>query len=226
MPTQKLRIRFSKTGDLRLTGHLDLARAWERLFRRAGVKLVMSGGFHPRPKIHFPSALAMGEAGTDEVVDVEIERDEIEEFPSEAMNASGDEPSAIACGSLLALLRQVAPSGLLPTAIEELPHDAPTATAREVDYEFPLPREWQAEVTGRVERLLAQPSLWVERREKRAVDMRSYLLGAGVEEGQLRFRLRVAREGSLRARDVLSALSLAELQESGSFATRTSVRLT
>jgi radical SAM-linked protein len=221
MPTRKLRIRFTKTGDLRLTGHLDLARAWERLFRRAGVPLVMSGGFHPRPRIHFPSALAMGEAGTDEVVDVEVEEISAED---------GADGTAEQCDNslnfLLATLRRAAPGGLLPTEIEELPPDAPTATAREVEYEFPLPREWQAEVTGRVERLLAQPSLWVERREKRAVDMRSYLLGVRVEEGQLRFRLRVAREGSLRARDVLSALSLAELQESGSFATRTSVRLT
>lgn len=217
MPTRKLRIRFTKTGDLRLTGHLDLARAWERLFRRVGVQLVMSGGFHPRPRIHFPSALAMGEAGTDEVVDVEVE---------EHGGAGGAEQSGDSFNALLAALRCAAPGGLLPMRIEELPQDAPTATAREVDYEFPLPHEWQAEVTGRVEQMLAQPSLWVERREKRAVDMRSYLLGASVEEGQLRFRLRVAREGSLRARDVLAALSLAELQESGSFATRTNVRLT
>ena len=216
MKPQKLRIRFTKTGDLRLTGHLDLARAWERLFRRVGVPLVMSSGFHPRPRIHFPSALAMGEAGTDEVVDVEV---------AELGAEDGAEQNDNVFDSLLAALRRAAPGGLLPTRIEQLPPDAPTATAQEVDYEFPLPREWQAEVTGRVEQLLAQPSLWGERREKRAVDMRSYLLGASVEEGQLRFRLRVAREGSLRARDVLSALSLAELQESGSFATRTSVRL-
>lgn len=217
MASRRLRIRFSKTGDLRLTGHLDLARAWERLLRRAGVSLVMSGGFHPRPRIHFPSALPMGEAGTDEVLDVEIE--------SAAGNGvDGHDDQSLA--GFLAALRSAAPAGLLPTRIDELPVVAPAAAARELDYEFPLPREWQAEVTGRVERLLARPKLWVERRDKRAVDMREFLLGATVEEGRLRFRLRVAREGSLRARDVLAALELAELQESGSFATRTSVRLT
>lgn len=158
----------------------------------------------------------MGEAGTDEVVDVELSPLDANDDVAECNNSPE---------FLLPVLRRAAPAGLLPTAIEELPQNAPTATAHEVDYEFPLPREWQAEVTGRVEHLLAQPSLWVERREKAAVDMRSYLLGASVSEGRLRFRLRVAREGSLRARDVLSALSLAELQESGSYATRTSVRL-
>jgi radical SAM-linked protein len=177
----------------------------------------MSSGFHPRPRIHFPSALAMGEAGTDEVVDVEISTDGLD----------GDAEQAVGSTDLLlATLRRAAPGGLQILSIEELPQAAPNSTAQEVDYEFPLPREWQAEVTGRVERLLASPTLWVERREKRAVDMRSYLLGASVEEDRLRFRLKVAREGSLRARDVLSALELTELQESGSFATRTSVRLT
>ncbi|HEY2841681.1 MAG TPA: TIGR03936 family radical SAM-associated protein [Pirellulales bacterium] len=224
MTSRKLRIRFTKTGDLRLTGHLDLARAWERLFRRAGAPLAMSGGFHPRPRIHFPSALPMGEAGTDEVVDVELNVDSVQTVS--VGNAEASEPNAVQTyDDLLEALRRAAPAGLFPVRIEELPSGAPHSTAREVDYEFPLPREWQAEVTGRVERLLARPTFWVERREKRAVDMRDYLLGASVEEGRLRFRLRVAREGSLRARDVLSALELTELQESGSFATRSSVRL-
>ena len=36
MVRQRVRIRFAKQGDLRLIGHRDLMRTWERLFRRAG----------------------------------------------------------------------------------------------------------------------------------------------------------------------------------------------
>ncbi|HEX3724775.1 MAG TPA: TIGR03936 family radical SAM-associated protein, partial [Pirellulales bacterium] len=64
MVRQRVRIRFRKQGDLRLLGHRDLLRAWERLLRRTGLELRMSAGFHPRPKINFPSALAVGIAGT------------------------------------------------------------------------------------------------------------------------------------------------------------------
>ncbi len=66
---QKLRIRFRKTGDLRLISHRDLARAFERLFRRADLPLAMSQGFHPHARINFPSALALGIQGEDEVVE-------------------------------------------------------------------------------------------------------------------------------------------------------------
>jgi len=235
MTSQRLRIRFSKTGDLRLTGHLDLSRAWERLFRRVGVSLAMSGGFHPRPRIHFPSALPMGEAGSDEVVDVEVNSlqgawSTTTDLPAPIANET-DEGASVDTSdsplvSLLAALRRTAPTGLTPTRLERLPADAPSPMAQEVEYEFPLPRERQSEVSQRVEQLLAAATFMVERRDKPAIDRRDFLLGAAVEGDQLRFRLRVAREGSLRARDVLSALDLTELQETGSYATRTSVRLT
>ena len=60
-PTRvRYRIRFAKSGLLRWTSHRDLARLWERLVRRAALKLSMTEGFHPKPRIGFPSALALG----------------------------------------------------------------------------------------------------------------------------------------------------------------------
>ena len=56
----RYRIRFGKTGLLRWIGHHDLQRLWERLLRRADLRLSMSQGFHPKPRINFPSALALG----------------------------------------------------------------------------------------------------------------------------------------------------------------------
>ena len=63
MVRQRMRIRFTKQGDLRWLSHRDLMRTWERLFRRAGVPLGMTEGFHPKPRMNFPSALAVGIAG-------------------------------------------------------------------------------------------------------------------------------------------------------------------
>jgi radical SAM-linked protein len=68
----RYRIRFAKTGLLRWIGHRDLQRLWERILRRSGVRLSMSQGFHPKPRINFPSALALGVEGTDEVIEVEL----------------------------------------------------------------------------------------------------------------------------------------------------------
>ena len=36
----RIRIHFAKTPAMRFTGHLDLHRAWERMFRRAGLPRV------------------------------------------------------------------------------------------------------------------------------------------------------------------------------------------
>ena len=72
----RVRIRFSKQGDLRLIGHRDLMRCLERVFRRAGLALGFSQGFHPKPRMTFPLALAVGIEGLDEVMEVELaERD-------------------------------------------------------------------------------------------------------------------------------------------------------
>ncbi len=71
----RYRIRFAKTGLLRWISHRDLARLWERLLRRAALKLSMTEGFHPKPRVGFPSALALGVESLDEVVEIELAED-------------------------------------------------------------------------------------------------------------------------------------------------------
>ncbi|MDR1478504.1 MAG: TIGR03936 family radical SAM-associated protein [Planctomycetaceae bacterium] len=72
MVRQRVRIRFSKSGNLKYIGHKDLLRAFVLLFRRAGLPFAMSGGFHPKIKMSFPSALALGIEGFDEVLELEL----------------------------------------------------------------------------------------------------------------------------------------------------------
>jgi radical SAM-linked protein len=67
---QRLRITFAKGENLRYISHLDLARVWERVWRRAGMPLAYSQGYHPHPKMVFASALPVGCTGAAEVMDV------------------------------------------------------------------------------------------------------------------------------------------------------------
>jgi hypothetical protein len=60
MVRNRVRIRYRKDGDLRWLGHQDLVRVWDRLLRRADVRPALTEGFHKRPRINFPSALAVG----------------------------------------------------------------------------------------------------------------------------------------------------------------------
>jgi radical SAM-linked protein len=65
----RVRILFKKTEAMRFTGHLDLQHAWMRVFRRAGLQLEHSQGFHPQPKLQLASALPLGYISSGEVLD-------------------------------------------------------------------------------------------------------------------------------------------------------------
>ena len=68
----RVRLRFSKLGKVRWTSHRDVARMWERAFRRAQLALAYSQGFSPRPKVSFGLALPTGAESVAEYLDVEL----------------------------------------------------------------------------------------------------------------------------------------------------------
>lgn len=73
----KVRVKFSKTGKIRWTSHRDLARMWERAFRRVELPLAYSVGFSPRPKVSFGLALSTGHESVAEYLDLELDPSKI-----------------------------------------------------------------------------------------------------------------------------------------------------
>ncbi len=73
-PAQKIRLRYTKRGRLRFTSHRDVARAFERALRRAGVPMAYSQGFHPHPKISWVGAAPTGVASEAEYVEISLVR--------------------------------------------------------------------------------------------------------------------------------------------------------
>ncbi|WP_424184841.1 TIGR03936 family radical SAM-associated protein [Actinokineospora sp. G85] len=69
---QKLRLRYAKRGRLRFTSHRDVARAFERALRRAGVPMAYSQGFNPHPKISWVGAAPTGVASEAEYVELQV----------------------------------------------------------------------------------------------------------------------------------------------------------
>lgn len=70
-PVLRYRAAFAKLGRAKFLSHLDLMRLVERAFRRAGIQLRYSQGFHPQPLVSFGPALSVGIEGYDELVDFE-----------------------------------------------------------------------------------------------------------------------------------------------------------
>jgi radical SAM-linked protein len=182
-------------------------RCFERLFRRAGLTLSFSEGFHPKPRMTFPLALAVGIEGVDEVMEIEL----AERYTAE---------------ELLGRLAPQAPPGLRFQAIDVLPEGTKKAQVRSVSYEVPIPAPCQAELNQRIERLLAADAWPIERPHGRApIDLRPLLLELALREGALAMRLRVDSRGSVGPREVLAALELADLEPQGVRLSRTAVEV-
>ncbi len=67
--TYQYRAVLSKNYPATLIGHLDFVKNLTRSFRRSGVQLVYSKGFHPFPKIEISSPLPLGVSGENELMD-------------------------------------------------------------------------------------------------------------------------------------------------------------
>jgi len=67
---QRLRVKFSRGGELKFISHLDIMRLWERALRRARIKLAYSEGFNPRPRVSLAAPLAVGITSEAELMDI------------------------------------------------------------------------------------------------------------------------------------------------------------
>jgi radical SAM-linked protein len=67
-----MRFVYAKIGPMAFLSHLDLIRALPRSFRRIGVPLFYTSGFHPKPDMTFSPALSLGVAGLNEVLDIKL----------------------------------------------------------------------------------------------------------------------------------------------------------
>jgi len=208
---QRVRIRFAKQGDLRLIGHRDLVRTMERLFRRAGLRLGMSEGFHPKPRMSFPSALAVGIEGRDEVMELELAQ-----------------PCSAA--SLKERLSGHAVPGLSFHRVEILPDQGKIQKARATGavYRIHVPEGRRRETAKRVAELTASDCLHVYRPPRaEPIDLRPSLEQLRLEEsGQLVMRLRVTSGVNPSPRDVLKLLGLEDLESQGACLVRTTVEVT
>lgn len=83
----KVRIKFTKTGDLKFIGHLDVMRFFQKLFKRAGIPVAYTEGFSPHQILSFTPPLPLGATSIGEYADVEISEKVLSEDAVNALNA-------------------------------------------------------------------------------------------------------------------------------------------
>lgn len=70
--TLHLLVRYAKRGKMRFASQLDLARAFERGVRRAGLPIAYSVGFTPHPKISYAGGVPTGVASEAEYLSLAL----------------------------------------------------------------------------------------------------------------------------------------------------------
>ena len=151
-PQHRYRLQHTKLGRIRFTSHLDLVRQLPRAFRRAGLELSYSRGFHPQPLFSYGPPLRLGLASIGEQFECRLdERVPVDDL-IERVNA--ELPEGL-------LLRSGEPVGAGMPKLSKL-----TAWA---DYLVFLPAELADRVAAAdLERLRGGGPLWVERTSKKS----------------------------------------------------------
>jgi radical SAM-linked protein len=189
----RYRVTFAKTEAMRFTGHLDLHRTWERTFRRAGLPLAYSEGFHPHPRLNIGAALPLGCLSRGDLIDAWLEREAEPEEVEAALRLAV--PPGI---DIERVARVETAEPVLQTRIASSSYEVTAAT-------WPPPEELQQRITT----LLDTAHLWRVRRGK-SYDLRpriqrlNFVPARAILEMQLS-----AREGTVgRPDEVLDALGL------------------
>ena len=196
---QRLHIIFGKLGPLKFIGHLDLAKTWERVLRRADLPILYSQGFNTRPRIQLATAVPLGVTSECEIVDVSLR----EVLPSLAGVAER--------------LESVSPNGLRVYAVEDTPIDGPPLQKLVTSAEYritPLEAVDEDALRKRVASLLAAERIIKVKQTKRrksSFDLRPLIHTLAFDEaqpGSLVAHVAAGERGSLRIEDLLTELGL------------------
>lgn len=104
---KRIRLRFWKTGRMRLLSHLEMINLFSRAISRAAIPVRFSQGFHPHPRFSFATALSVGVESYAEYMDMEV---------------AGDSSAA----QVMAGLNTVLPDGVKVVSAEEIPLKGPS----------------------------------------------------------------------------------------------------
>jgi len=153
--------------------------------------LAMSSGFHPKVRMSFPSALALGYESTDEVFDLEL---------TEPVNLD----------TFLADLNRHTLEGLTFLSARLLEEGEKKVSLVSSVYRMTIPPELRTQTAERIELFLAETSVFVPKRNGKPVDVRSAVLQLVLDgtTGELTVELQTQTGPEAGIKEVLAVLGL------------------
>jgi radical SAM-linked protein len=205
-PSQRLRITFSRSDELKYITHLDIMRLWQRALRRAGMPLAYSQGFNPHPRISIAAPLAIGVTSGGELMDIFLNRSVSLEFFAKVVG-------------------EQLPVGIKILGVKELWHGLPSLQSqiRFAEYTVKVESDKESKEVGQMVRaLLGKANLtWQHARGEKVhrYDLRALIDDVWiVDKGQSLYtfgmRLLSDESGSGRPEQVILAMGFPDLPQS------------
>ena len=191
---RRFRLRYGKLGKMRFLGHHDVVRVFHRAFRRSGLKLDYSRGFHPHPKLRFSPPTGLGIESVAEFLDFDLTN------------------SIHSVDEIMQTLQKVLPEGIEPIEIKETPLNDPVVSARiqQVTYEISFTDSLSLEeVSRKVDKFECSQEIIISAVRKGRVRIRNlkdWVDNLEVCGNFLRMTLKAGQEGSVHPWDAVGGL--------------------
>jgi radical SAM-linked protein len=200
---RKFRVRYAKCGSARFISHLELHDAIIRALRRGNIPLQFSEGHHPKARIDFGPALAVGVESLEEYFD-------FESFG----HLRGSE--------IIQMIKRTFPEGIEPMACDEIPLETCSLfrIPNRTHYVIRIPQG--KDPTGkaleeRIDRFTRMPSCLMRRVRKnkvQEVDIKNQVLNVELSSPQtLHLQLYTPPDGAVRIMEVVGAVLGLETNE-------------
>ena len=205
--TSLVLIKFRIRGLLRFLSHAETVNVFQRACIRAGIKIRYSQGFNPRPKLSLPLPRSVGVESDDDLLCLHIQNRQ----PTD--NQSESSASWLETERLKAWLSSQLPEGceLITVSVEET---KAAFRPRLATYVLAVRREYLNEkLKARIKRLLADESIYLERRidakgSIRSVDVRPFLKSVEFDNECIAVECKISSAGSIRVDEILKLLEL------------------
>ncbi len=183
----KVRVKFSKQGNMKFIGHLDVMRYFQKAIRRAGIDIAYTEGLSPHMIMSFAAPLGVGLTSDGEYMDIELR-------------------TPISSQDAIAALNRVAAEGIIVTEFKKIPegkaNKAMTLVAG-ADYTLRFRRgyepktDWQSGISH----FFAQKEIIVWKKTKKSeqeVDIRPMIYELSVNAGTVYLRLASGSAANLK----------------------------
>lgn len=102
-------VKFTKSGYIKYTSHLDLLRLFKRTFNKTGIQLIHSQGFNPHPKMGFAQPLSLGYSSICELIEFETKENfECQYIKEKLQKAMPDGIEIISCVLFESMIKSIA----------------------------------------------------------------------------------------------------------------------